>query len=98
MNITLRGIGYTTTDEDREFLEKKLQKLSFAEDYLMSIDVAVKKENKGVGFHITASLHFSWRKNKIVEEDVYELYEGLELIADKIQSVAKKEKEQAKAV
>ena len=28
MNLTFRGIGFTPNDEDREFLDKKLKKLS----------------------------------------------------------------------
>lgn len=93
MNVTLRGIGYTPNDEDRDFLDKKLQKLRFAEEYLQDLDITIKKEAKGIGFHLDASLHFTWRKDKIVSEDCYELYEGIEKLADKIQSVAKKEKE-----
>ena len=96
MNITFRGIGYTPNDEDRAFLDKKLQKVSFAEDYLHDLDIAVKKEAKGLGFNIDAILHFVWRKEKVVSIDCYELYEGIEKIADKIQSVAKKEKELVK--
>ena len=93
MNITFRGIGYTPNDEDRAFLDKKLQKIAFAEDYLHDRDIAVKKEAKGIGFQLDAGLHFVWRKEKVVSEDCYELYEGIEKLADKIQSAAKKEKE-----
>lgn len=96
MNVSFRGIGYTPNEEDRAFLDKKLQKLAFAEDYLMSLDVSVKKEAKGIGFHIDAAMHFSWKKDKIVSEDCYELYEGIEKIADKIQAAARKEKELVK--
>ena len=92
MNLTFRGIGFTPTDEDKEFLDKKL-KLSFADDYLHDLDIVAKKESKGIGFHIDATLHFSWKKEKAVSQDAYELYEGIELIADKIQAAAKKEKE-----
>ena len=30
MNITFRGIGYTPNEEDRAFLDKKLQKIADA--------------------------------------------------------------------
>lgn len=93
MEVSFRGIGYNITDEDREFLDKKLKKLSFAEDYLNSIDITARKESKGIGFHLEALLKFSWKKEKAVSEDAYELYEGIEKLADKIQSAAKKEKE-----
>ena len=44
MNITFRGIGYTPNDEDRAFLDKKLQKTGFAENKIKKIDIAVKTE------------------------------------------------------
>lgn len=98
MNINFRGIGFSVTDEDREFLEKKLKKLSFAEDYLQDLEITAKKESKGIGFHLDAILHFSWKKEKAVSQDSYELYEGIELLADKIQSAAKKEKEKTMGI
>ena len=93
MDLTCRGIGFTPDEKDREFLEKKLKKIGFAEDYLQNLDIVARKESKGIGFHIDASLHFAWKKEKVVSQDSYELHEGIELLADKIQSTAKKEKE-----
>ena len=57
-----------------------------------------RKESKGIGFHIDATLHFSWKKEKVVSQDSYELHEGIELIADKIQAAAKKEKEKTMGI
>ena len=34
MNLNVRGIRYQISDETREFLDKKLAKLDFAESYL----------------------------------------------------------------
>ena len=93
MDLTFRGIGFTPDEKDREFLEKKLKKIGFAEDYLQDLDIVARKESKGIGFHIDASMHFAWKKEKVVSQDSYELHEGIELLADKIQSTAKKEKE-----
>ena len=98
MNLTFRGIGFTPDDEDREFLDKKLKKLGFADDYLQDLDIVARKESKGIGFHIDATLHVSWKKEKVVSQDSYELHEGIELIADKIQAAAKKEKEKTMGI
>ena len=98
MNLTFRGIGFTPDDEDREFLDKKLKKLGFADDYLQDLDIVARKESKGIGFRIDATLHFSWKKEKVVSQDSYELHEGIELIADKIQAAAKKEKEKTMGI
>lgn len=98
MNINFRGIGFNVTDEDRAFLEKKLKKISFAEDYLQDLEITAKKESKGIGYHLEAVLHFTWKKEKAVSQDSYELYEAIELLADKIQSAAKKEKEKTMGI
>lgn len=93
MTLNVRGIHYQPSEETLEFLNRKLQKLSFADSYLQDLDITMKRETQGQGFHIDAQMHFKWGSLKIVSQDCYELYEGIELIADKIESVAKKEKE-----
>ncbi len=92
MNLNVRGIHYQISDETQEFLDKKLQKLDFAEKYLHDLDITIKRETIGQGFHIDAKLHFSWGTVKVVSYDCYELYEGIEMIADKIEAAARKEK------
>lgn len=92
MNLNVRGIRYQVSDETRAFLDKKLQKLQFAEGYLQDLDIVMKRETVGQGFHIDAQLHFKWGSVKMVSYDCYELYEGIEAIADKIEAAARKEK------
>lgn len=92
MNLNVRGVHYQPSEETIDFLNKKLQKLQFAEDYLHDLDIVMKRETVGQGFHIDAMLHFKWGTQKIVSYDCYELYEGIEAIADKIEAVARKEK------
>lgn len=92
MNLNVRGVHYQPSEETMEFLNKKLAKLKFADEYLQDLDVTIKRETLGQGYHIDAQLHFKWGTLKMVSYDCYELFEGIELIADKIASVAKKEK------
>lgn len=93
MNLTIRGINYQPSDDTRDFIDKKLKKLAFADEYLHDLEIAITRESKGIGYHLDAMLHFVWKKEKVVSQDCYELYEGIELLADKIQAAAKKEKE-----
>lgn len=92
MNLTVKGIHYSPSEETRAFLDKKLQKLSFAEDFLHDLDIAITRETLGQGFHLEAKLHFNWGTIKMVSQDCYELYEGIEYLADKIEACARKEK------
>ena len=92
MNLTVRGVRYSPSDQTKEFIDKKLKKLEFASEYLHDLDLVITRESKGIGFHIDAIMHFVWKKECVVSEDCYELYEGIAKIADKIQAVSKKEK------
>lgn len=92
MNLTVRGVRYNPSEQTQEFLEKKLKKLEFASEYLHDLDIVITRETLGQGFHIDAVLHFTWKKEVIVSYDCYELFEGIEMIADKIQAACKKEK------
>jgi len=96
MNLTVRGVHYNPSDETKAFLDKKLAKLSFAEEYLQDLDVVITRQTLGQGYHIDAKLHFTWGTVKVVGYDCIELYEGIEMVADKIESAARKEKEKVK--
>lgn len=96
MNINIKGVRYNPSDETREFLGKKLAKLDFAKDYLHDLDFVMSKEKVGKGYHIDAKMHFSWGIVKIISVDCYELYEGIEIIVDKLVVTVKREKGRVK--
>ncbi|MCK9286892.1 MAG: HPF/RaiA family ribosome-associated protein [Sphaerochaetaceae bacterium] len=92
MNLEIKGIRYNPSDATREFFDKKLQKLAFAENYIHDLTITVTRETLGQGFHLDGKIHFSWGPVKVVSTDCYELYEGIELLVDKIEATARKEK------
>ncbi|MDD4011718.1 MAG: HPF/RaiA family ribosome-associated protein [Sphaerochaetaceae bacterium] len=92
MNLNIKGVRYNPSDETQEFLNKKLQKLDFAGDYLHDLDIVITRQTVGQGFHLDAKLHFVWGTVKMVSSDCYELYEGIELLIDKVEAQARKEK------
>ncbi len=96
MQINARGVHYNPSEETKAFLDKKLKKLSFAETYLQDLDIVMTRNTLGQGYHIDAKLHFRWGSFKVVSQDCIELYEGIELIADKIENTARKEKDRVK--
>ncbi len=92
MNLEIRGIRYNVSDPTREFFDKKLQKLSFAESFIHDLTITVTRETVGQGFHLDGKVHFAWGPVKMVSTDCYELYEGIELLVDKLEALARKEK------
>ncbi len=64
MNLTVRGIRYNPSDATREFLDKKLQKLQFAEGYIHDLDIAITREPVGrVSFGCKTSLFLGYRQD-----------------------------------
>ena len=92
MNLEIKGIRYNMSDAPQEFFDKKLQKLSFAENFIHNLTITVTRETVGQGFHLDGKIHFSWGLVKMVSTDSYELYEGIELLVDKLEAVSRKEK------
>lgn len=93
MNVEIRGIHYNVSDATREFFDKKLKKLDFAESYIHDLSITITREKIGQGFHLDGKVHFSWGPVKLVSTDCYELYEGIEMLVDKLEALARKEKE-----
>ena len=91
MNLEIRGIRYNPSDQTREFFDKKLQKLAFAETFIHDLTITVTRETLGQGFHLDGKIHFAWGPVKLVSTDCYELYEGIERV-DKIEAAAVRRK------
>ncbi len=96
MNIKYKGVHYHPSDETKEFLDKKLEKIQFADGSIQDLEIVMTKEKIGQGYQVDAHMHFNWGTRKTISLDCYELYEGIELIVDKISTAAKREKGKVK--
>ncbi len=94
MNLDVRGIHYNISDTTREFLDKKLERIDFAKEYVIDLSILVIKEPQG--YKIEGKVHFQWSKTKMVNETDHELYEAIELFVDKLEGVIRKEKGKVK--
>ncbi len=94
MNLDIRGIHYNISDTTQEFIEKKLERINFAKDYIIDLSIMIIKEPHG--YTVEGKAHFQWSKTKIVSETGHELYEVIELFVDKLEGVIRKEKGKVK--
>jgi putative sigma-54 modulation protein len=92
MNLIVRGVNYNPSEETKEFLNKKIQKLDFAEEYLHDLELVMTRLTVGQGFHVDSHLHFVWGTHKAIGVDCYELYDGILASIEKIAKVARREK------
>ena len=94
MDIELKGVHLDLQDETKEFIDKKLEKLDFAKDYIVNLDFTITKEKSE--YVLEAKLHFRWGVSSVVKTNSFELYEGLERLFDKLDHKVRKEKDKIK--
>ncbi|MCF7934551.1 MAG: ribosome-associated translation inhibitor RaiA [Spirochaetia bacterium] len=94
MHLDIQGIHYNVSDTTQEFIQKKLERIDFAKDYVIDLSIMVIKEPHG--YMLEGKIHFQWSKVKVVSETGLELYEVIELFVDKLERVIRKEKGKVK--
>lgn len=95
MNLDIRGIHYNVSDTTTEFINKKLERIDFAKDYVIDLSILIIKEPHG--YTVEGKVHFQWSKTKVLTETSHELYEAIEIFVDKLERVIRREKEKVKS-
>ena len=91
MNVEIKSIHYSISDTTRDFIDKKLEHISFAEDYIIDLLLTITKEKHG--YKVDGNIHFRWGYSTHLSEEAIELYEGLENFMHKLELKVRKEKE-----
>lgn len=91
MNVEVKGIHYSVTDATREFIDKKLEHISYAKDYIIDLLLTVTKEKHG--YKVDGNVHFRWGVSSHLSVESIELYEGIEGFLHKLELKVRKEKE-----
>ncbi len=94
MDVELKGVHLDLQDETKEFIDKKLEKLDFARDYIVSLDFTITKEKNE--YVLEAKLRLRWGVSSVVKTNSFDLYEGLERLFDKLDNKVRKEKDKIK--
>lgn len=92
MNMEIKGVHYDVSDTTKEFINRKLEKIMFAKDYIVDLPITVTKEKPG--YTVEATIHFRWGHTAHVKASpTHELYEGIENMITKLDHVVHKEKD-----
>jgi putative sigma-54 modulation protein len=90
MTITTNARGFTLEQDEQELITKKLERLKYAEDLIVDLNLRIKEDKK---FLFEATINFRWGGVAHVEEEHYEFAPGLNLLVDKLDVKIHKEKE-----
>jgi putative sigma-54 modulation protein len=94
MNYEIQGVHYDVSDQTKEFIEKKLERIDFAKEYIIDLNITITRNKPR--YFVTATVHFRWGKNNHVETESHELYEAIELMLDKLEHVVRREKKKVR--
>lgn len=90
MNVTLSAVGFDFQQEQQDLINKKLERISYAEDLIVDLLVRV-KEDKKIIFDVTAN--FRWGASAHVSADDYDFGAALNKTMDILDTKIKKEKD-----
>lgn len=91
MNLDIRGVHMPVADDTRQYLEKKLlHRLRHLSDRIVDLRVTLTADHGSVLF--VANLHLRWGSDLHVETKAYDEHEGVDLLIDKLESAAIRDK------
>jgi putative sigma-54 modulation protein len=94
MNIEIKGIHLEVNEKIRDHVDKKMQRLEFAKDLIVDCLLNLAQEKNL--FHIEATVNFRWGNSVHIGVDGFDLFQGIDLLFDKLEAKVEKEKSKIK--
>lgn len=92
MELEIKGVHYDVSDRTKEYIEKKMPRLHHVEDKITTMALSITKEKKN-DYIVEVNVHFRWNKDIHIKTEEMDLYKAIDLLFDKLQIKATKEKE-----
>lgn len=90
MNFNIKGVHYEISEATRDFISTKLEKVKYAEEYIVDLLFTLTKQSKN--WKAEANVNFRWGARVHLEEEAENLHAALEKLIDKADAKISKEK------
>ena len=90
MNFELKGIHLEISENVKDYIDKKLPRLEFAENLIMELPLHISKD--GSGYKLESTIHFRWGNVTRIGISSFNIFEGVDKLFDKIEMKINKEK------
>jgi putative sigma-54 modulation protein len=94
MNTELKGVHLEINQRTRDYVDKKLPRLAFAEDLVTDLLLAFSREKSL--YHLDATVNFRWGSSTHIHVENFKLTEGIDALFDKLEPKIEKEKNKLK--
>lgn len=91
MNVDIRGVHYDVSDNTRDHVDKKLKRLSYADDLVVDLLMTITHDKNGYVIEVT--VNFKWGKSAHIKVDTFDLFKGIDNLFNKLDNKIAKEKE-----
>jgi len=91
MNINVQAVKFSLDEERKTFVDKKLERIKYAEDLITDVLVTIKLEQKQ--FFLDCTVNFRWGGNAHVKADDFDFNAGVNKLMDVLDQKIKKEKD-----
>lgn len=90
MNINVQAVKFTMDDDQRAFVDKKLERIKYADDLITDILFNFKFDKK---FSMECTVNFRWGGNAHVSAEDFDFNAGVNKLMDVLDQKIKKEKD-----
>ncbi len=91
MNIDLKGVHMDINQRIRDYLNKKLKRLSYAEDLIVDLLFTLTQETRGYSAEVT--INFQFGTSAHIKVETFNIIKGIDLLFDKMDVKINKEKD-----
>jgi putative sigma-54 modulation protein len=94
MTTDIRGVHLELSQRTRDYIDKKLPRLAFAEELVTDLLLAVSREKSL--YKLDATVNFRWGASTHLHVEGFKLVEGIDALFDKLEPKLEKEKNKLK--
>lgn len=90
MNISVQAVKFTLDEDQKTFIDKKLERIKYAEDLITDVLFNIKYDRK---FFYDCTVNFRWGGNAHVSAEDFEFGPGVNKLIDVLDQKVRKEKD-----
>ena len=90
MNTEIKCVHLEITEKIKAYINKKMQRLDFAKDYLVDLLFSLTREKRR--YKIEVNINFRWGNSNHIGINNFDIFEGIDNIFDKMELKIIKEK------
>ncbi|MFA6366616.1 MAG: ribosome-associated translation inhibitor RaiA [Candidatus Hydrogenedentales bacterium] len=91
MNIDVRSVHFDLSEESRQYLATRAERIGYAKDMIVDLLFVITKDSKNYKLEVT--VNFRWGVQAHLMETSFEVNPGIDLLMDKLDQKISKEKD-----